>query len=658
MYSQLMSWLPRKRSFFAAALLVGIAVSVHAQPTVTFSIYPVPGLWGAAPGITTGPDGALWFTAGSSIWRMTTAGVLNRYQLPESGNSGGNGAYDITVGPDGALWFTEANTAKIGRITTAGTLTEYPISATAGSPSRIVSGSDGALWFTEYIGTNGRVGRITTGGTITEYPLPCLPHCDDHYPRGITAGPDGALWFTDINRPNIWRITTSGAISGYGLFVVNGGGVGSVPGDITVGPDGALWFTAEDSSGPHDYIGRITTGGAVLGFPLPIYERPTYNGYNNLAPNSIVAGPDGALWFTSQRVNVLGRITTNGQVNLYDLPPVEYGNDYWWSRSLTVGPDGALWITNQGCIVRVSLGSDTKKPTSHVVPLPPTESTNTFLVQWTGTDTGGSGLRDYTIYVSDNGAQVVAWLPQTTVTQANFTGVFGHTYSFYSIARDNAGNREDPKYTFEATTHIVGASPPSTNANIRGFPGFPTWHLGPATVTLIATAGSNPVAVTYYSLDGGPYQVYIAPFSVSDDGVHHLSFYSADTSGLQETPHSLVINIDSTPPAISGMPGSSCVLWPPNQQLVKVAVVRAQDTTAGLVPGSFTVSGVSSESSDPKAQDVEIIPDGSGGFIVELRASRLGNGTGRVYTLQAAATDMAGNRSIVNATCVVPHDQR
>jgi len=40
-----------------------------------------------------------------------------------------------------------------------------------------------------------------------------------------------------------------------------------------------------------------------------------------------------------------------------------------------------------------------------------------------------------------------------------------------------------------------------------------------------------------------------------------------------------------------------------------------------------------------------------------LRASRLGTGNGRVYTINATATDTAGNTSTSVAACVVPHDQ-
>jgi hypothetical protein len=59
-----------------------------------------------------------------------------------------------------------------------------------------------------------------------------------------------------------------------------------------------------------------------------------------------------------------------------------------------------------------------------------------------GTDVG-AGVQDYTVYVSDNGGPFTAWQTNTTATQANFTDALGHTYGFYSIARDLVGNIEN-----------------------------------------------------------------------------------------------------------------------------------------------------------------------------------------------------------------------
>ena len=83
----------------------------------------------------------------------------------------------IVNGPDGALWFTEYNAGKIGRITTAGKITEFPT-------------PDNSLWFTE-VGGNA-LGRITTTGELTEFAFGGA----DTSPDGITVGSDNRVWFT------------------------------------------------------------------------------------------------------------------------------------------------------------------------------------------------------------------------------------------------------------------------------------------------------------------------------------------------------------------------------------------------------------------------------------------------------------------------------
>ena len=101
---------------------------------------------------------------------------------------------------------------------------------------------------------------------------------------------------------------------------------------------------------------------------------------------------------------------------------------------------------------------DNTKPVSHVNALAATQSVLSFPVSWTGTDVG-AGVQDFVVYVSDNGGVFAPWKTQTNTTQALFTGVAGHTYGFYSLARDQVGNVEAPKTIAEAFTQIVTASP-------------------------------------------------------------------------------------------------------------------------------------------------------------------------------------------------------
>ena len=66
---------------------------------------------------------------------------------------------------------------------------------------------------------------------------------------------------------------------------------------IAAGPDGALWFTNDKNNS----IGRITTSGTVT--------NDTGTGISQ--PQGIAAGPDGALWFTNDGNTSIGRITTS-----------------------------------------------------------------------------------------------------------------------------------------------------------------------------------------------------------------------------------------------------------------------------------------------------------------------------------------------------------
>jgi hypothetical protein len=91
--------------------------------------------------------------------------------------------------------------------------------------------------------------------------------------------------------------------------------------------------------------------------------------------------------------------------------------------------------------------------TSSVAALP-AMSPGTFTINWSGTDTGGSGIASYSVYYSDNGGPLTPLVLNTTQTSATFTGAGGHTYTFDSIATDNVGNIQPTPATPQATTAI------------------------------------------------------------------------------------------------------------------------------------------------------------------------------------------------------------
>jgi virginiamycin B lyase len=237
-------------------------------------------------GIVGGPDGNLWFTepgnagAMGKIGKMTTAGAL----VKETDTGGSSAPTGITAGPDGALWFTEQGANKIGRITTAASITDvWPTDGTG--PTSIALGPDGNLWFTE-AGT-GTIGRITPGGVVDSFPLPTA----NSNPSGIVAGPDGALWFAEQAVNQIARITTDGAVTEYPA-----GSEAMGPEAVAVGADGNVWFAKATNPGA---FGRIDASGGHENWLMPT---------SGVFAKGIAAGPDGNLWLTSSTQDKVMRV--------------------------------------------------------------------------------------------------------------------------------------------------------------------------------------------------------------------------------------------------------------------------------------------------------------------------------------------------------------
>src|SRR5437660_1059472 len=84
------------------------------------------------------------------------------------------------------------------------------------------------------------------------------------------------------------------------------------------------------------FAGIVLVAGAALGQSFTEFTPPTAGS----GPTTIVAGPDGALWFTELSANKIGRLTTGGAFTEFTVPTAGSG-----PNGLVSGPDGALWFT-------------------------------------------------------------------------------------------------------------------------------------------------------------------------------------------------------------------------------------------------------------------------------------------------------------------------
>ena len=104
---------------------------------------------------------------------------------------------------------------------------------------------------------------------------------------------------------------------------------------------------------------------------------------------------------------------------------------------------------------------DTTPPASSVAALPASSYEGINLTWSGGDEAGGSGLAFFDIYASVDGGPFQPWLPHSTLTGSLYPGQFGHSYAFYSLATDSAGNRESPPSVADAQTFVsLTNSPP------------------------------------------------------------------------------------------------------------------------------------------------------------------------------------------------------
>jgi virginiamycin B lyase len=241
--------------------------------------------------ITPGPDGKLWFAGypySTAIGNLATTGCAT--SCAEYTTPGFQNAYGIVTGSDGALWFTKydfSGANYIDRATPDGTVTNSystGITPTSGVGS-IVAGPDGNLWFSEFNCAT-TIGKITTAGTVTEYAV--------DYNHDVAVGPDGNIWVAGSS--GVSKVTTSGTAtpnySSYQLAPTGGQTYGAYgPYRLTTGPDGAIWYImAQPASDGQYYIARIDPSNDTVTDSISVGTGGR--------PEGIAAGPDGAIWFT------------------------------------------------------------------------------------------------------------------------------------------------------------------------------------------------------------------------------------------------------------------------------------------------------------------------------------------------------------------------
>ena len=301
-------------------------------------------------------DGTAWFTAGvdtKSIGRMTATGAVT-YPVTTNAADGVYGTGPLATGPDGNIWFAD----PVGGTALSGAI--GMIDAATGHATKFATPL--LLTTTQQLASTSQDQSCTAGTCTPVAPGTCVPVAPAPGPnppppttcQTVTTAPAPVLACTPVTASagNAWTTTTC-ATNVTGPAPVNAcvpiapsaanawtqtSCTGITPGAqayaVVAGPDGAVWFT--EYTAPR--IGRFdrATLTAVEYFGL---QAPA---------TAIAAGPDGNVWFTENPGGgappVVGRITPSGTVT-------EYTNGMVAGHvlaGLAPGSDGGVWFLKSG----------------------------------------------------------------------------------------------------------------------------------------------------------------------------------------------------------------------------------------------------------------------------------------------------------------------
>jgi uncharacterized lipoprotein YddW (UPF0748 family) len=235
------------------------------------------------------------------------------------------------------------------------------------------------------------------------------------------------------------------------------------------------------------------------------------------------------------------------------------------------------------------------------------------------------------------------------LTPGSYRAQVGSLYFCFNVSPGVVANAEADLLAPETGVTVSPATPNGQNG----------WYVTKPTVTLNASDNCSGVAAIEYSTDGGQtWQPYSGSFAINSEGITTLLFRSTDRAGNTETQKSITLKIDTSAPVLS-LSATPSVIWPANNEMVNVRIDgTGTDSVSGLANVSYVITD---EYGTPLNLPLRGLTGSSTSWTEALVVEARREGTdldGRIYTVVATVTDVAGNSTSATITIVVPHDQR
>jgi PKD repeat protein len=297
-------------------------------------------------------------------------------------------------------------------------------------------------------------------------------------------------------------------------------------------------------------------------YSLPAEEMP--------ASRSIVTPPNDALDDVKLRMpNTTGTVPNlaafKGQtVILRDpLETKKYSKVHFFGTTTDGGPAGGDFVltysdtSTQSATVRFKDWCDTGDPTPEIhVAIGPLSKRYTE----TGQDGAPCGIYHVPIAVDPSKTLVSVKLPSTTTPgnapiQAYLMALTLEEPDGAFVMPDLGASAFPDDLTAPTSTHTLDPPQPQ---------GQNGWYRTPVQITLAAAdeQGGSGLDEIEYRVDGGAFQPYTAPVTVTPEGAHVVQYRASDKAGNTEAPKSVDVKIDATAPTTTAQldprqPGAS-----------------------------------------------------------------------------------------------------
>lgn len=268
------------------------------------------------------------------------------------------------------------------------------------------------------------------------------------------------------------------------------------------------------------------------------------------------------------------------------------------------------------------------------------------------------------VYVTLYGQGMLAVIDGATDTVANYVRVGGQWPERVAVHTDLGRVYVTDGFTTNTISvfqDVVPNSPPLADAGPDQ--AVECAGSGCASVTLDGSASSDPDgdSLSFEWRDAKGSVIGAAARLTLDPplGEHIFTLTVSDPEGARSSDTVTIVVRDTTPPVVSSAAATPSILWPPNGQMVSVAV-NAVVSDACDANASCRIAGVRSSETPVVRGAGSRAPDGeiAGPMSVRLRAERSGTGLGRTYTIALECRDASGNVTSREVEVLVPHDRR